>query len=54
MWSMKFDLRFKENEVSSTLKFDCRSKVLKTCWSRGWFDRIKMSKENWHRKKELS
>lgn len=55
MRSMKFDLDFKENEMSLILKFDCRSEVQKICWSKEWFDRVKkMSKEDWHRKEELS
>jgi len=28
---MKFDLRFKENEMSLIFKFDCRSEVQKMC-----------------------
>jgi len=52
---MEFDPRFEENEMSSILKFDCRSGVHKMCWSRGWFDKInKMSMEDWRRKEELS
>jgi len=27
MWLMKFDLNFKENEMSLILKFNCRSEV---------------------------
>jgi len=55
MWSMKFDLNFKENAMSSILKSDCRSEVQKMRRSRGWFEKMKkMSKEDWHRKEELS
>jgi len=31
MWSMKFNLDFEEDELSSILKFDYRSEVQKIC-----------------------